>query len=102
MRPPAATLPQLVSRTWIRNQTMMMTAGRTEPSCECWREPARYAAHRQEMTTAFAIAAAVLQGELARVQVQWVLEDAMHQMVVVEWFASWVDICKDVAPAIDQ
>lgn len=35
-------------------------------------------------------------------QVQWVLDDAMHQLVVIEWYASWVDTCKAAAAEINN
>ncbi len=34
-------------------------------------------------------------------QVQWVLDDQMHQLVVVEWFASWADACRNAAAEVD-
>jgi len=34
--------------------------------------------------------------------VQWVLDDQMHQLVVVEWHASWVQQSKDVIVEVDR
>lgn len=80
--------------SWMRGTVMRVLAGASQVGM--------LSAHQSLLSCHAAAAITLAVNSLNLAQVKWVLEDGMHQLVVIEWFASWIEPCKEAVAEVDR